>query len=198
MRVFIDNTGTVEFGTQFLRARCFATPLLFLCFSMVHFMQVIGRGREAFLLAVVRQLVFTLPLLFLMNRLVDMTGIIWTQARADLCTVIVSYAVYARIRKKERMPPGYDGIFIAPAQSPGRGGQGAATAPHPPSGSAVRISIIICAQRTKPLTKRSRSLSTQRSEEVFYLSASSILKYTGRSPSLQQETAVYGSRIQSP
>ena len=104
MRIFIEDAGTVEFGTQFLRARCFATPLMFLCFSMVHFVQAIGRGRESFLLAVVRQLVFNIPLLFLMNRLFGMTGIVWTQALADLCTVIVSYAVYARIRKKEGWP----------------------------------------------------------------------------------------------
>jgi len=106
MRIFIEDAGTVEFGTQFLRARCFATPLMFLCFSMVHFVQAIGRGRESFLLAVVRQLVFNIPLLFLMNRLFGMTGIVWTQALADLCTVIVSYAVYARIRKKEGWPVG--------------------------------------------------------------------------------------------
>ena len=106
MRIFIEDAGTVEFGTQFLRARCFATPLMFLCFSMVHFVQAIGRGRESFLLAVVRQLVFNIPLLFLMNRLFGMTEIVWTQALADLCTVIVSYAVYARIRKKEGWPVG--------------------------------------------------------------------------------------------
>ena len=106
MRAFIDDAGTVAFGTQFLRARCFATPLMFLCFSMVHFVQAIGRGRESFLLAVVRQMVFNIPLLFLMNRLCGMTGIVWTQALADLCTVIVSYAVYARIRKKEGWPVG--------------------------------------------------------------------------------------------
>ena len=74
---------------------------MFLCFSMVHFVQAIGRGRESFLLAVVRQLVFNIPLLFLMNRLFGMAGIVCMQALADLCTVIVSYAVYTRIRKKE-------------------------------------------------------------------------------------------------
>ena len=106
LRVFIDEPETVRYGTAFLRARCFATPLMFLCFSMVHFTQAIGRGRDSFLLAFVRQIVFNIPLLFLMNRLVGMTGIVWTQALADLCTVIVSYIVYARIRKREGWPAG--------------------------------------------------------------------------------------------
>ena len=92
------------YGTRFLRARCFATPLMFLCFSMVHFTQAIGRGRESFILAVVRQLVFNIPLLFLLNAVLGTTGIVWTQATADLFTEIVSYILYLRIRKKEGWP----------------------------------------------------------------------------------------------
>ncbi|MBQ9828400.1 MAG: cation transporter [Lachnospiraceae bacterium] len=104
MQAFIGDADTVMYGTQFLRARCFATPLMFLCFSMVHFTQAIGRGRESMLLAVTRQLVFNIPLLFIMNMLFGMNGIVWTQAAADLCTVIVSYLVYFSIRKKEGWP----------------------------------------------------------------------------------------------
>ena len=106
MQMFIRNEDTVRFGTQFLRARCFATPLMFLCFSMVHFTQAIGRGGASFRLAVIRQLVFNIPMLFLMNRLFGMMGIVWTQALADLCTVIVSYLIYARIRRQEGWPAG--------------------------------------------------------------------------------------------
>ena len=106
MKAFIGDADTVRFGTQFLRARCFATPLMFLCFSMVHFTQAIGRGKESFWLAVIRQLVFNIPILFVMNRIFGMTGIVWTQAVADLFTVTVSYIIYARIRKQEGWPAG--------------------------------------------------------------------------------------------
>ncbi len=101
MQSFIADADTVLYGTQFLRARCFATPLMFLCFSMVHFTQAIGRGKESFWLAVIRQIVFNIPLLFLLSSLLGMTGVVWTQAIADLFTAIVSYIIYARIRKQE-------------------------------------------------------------------------------------------------
>ena len=106
MTAFIEDADTVRFGTQFLRARCFATPLMFLCFSMVHFTQAIGRGKASFILAVVRQVVFNIPILFILNGLFGMMGIVWTQAMADLFTVIVSYIIYAYIRKKEGWPAG--------------------------------------------------------------------------------------------
>ena len=101
---FINDAETVRCGTMFLRARCFATPLMFLCFSMVHFTQAIGRGRDSFLLAVIRQLVFNIPLLFLFNHLFGVQGIVWTQLTADLFTVAVSYLIYFRIRKQEGWP----------------------------------------------------------------------------------------------
>ncbi len=106
MKAFIDDADTVRFGTQFLRAHCFATPLMFLCFSMVHFTQAIGRGKASFILAVVRQVVFNIPILFVLNSIFGMMGIVWTQAMADLLTVIVSYIIYASIRKKEGWPAG--------------------------------------------------------------------------------------------
>ena len=105
IEAFINDPETIRCGTIFLKARCFATPLMFLCFSMVHFTQAIGRGRESFLLAVIRQLIFNIPLLFLLNSLFGMEGIVWTQASADLLTVIASYMIYARIRKQEGWPP---------------------------------------------------------------------------------------------
>ena len=104
MRAFINNPDTVQFGTQFLRARCFATPLMFLCFSMVHFTQAIGRGTESFILAVVRQIIFNIPILIILNSFFGMSGIVWTQAVADLFTVVVSYIIYFRIRKQEGWP----------------------------------------------------------------------------------------------
>ncbi len=91
MGAFIGDAETVRCGTMFLRASCFATPLMFLCFSMVHFTQAIGRGRVSFWLAVIRQLIFNIPLLFLLNYLFGVMGIVWTQAAADMLTVAVSF-----------------------------------------------------------------------------------------------------------
>ncbi|MBQ9307091.1 MAG: MATE family efflux transporter [Clostridia bacterium] len=94
---FIADETTVELGTAFLRARCFATPFMFLSFNMVNFMQAVDRGKESFYLAAIRQLALNLPLLFVMNHFFGMTGIVWTQAVADILNVIISYIIYARV-----------------------------------------------------------------------------------------------------
>ena len=99
---FIADAETVRLGTAFLRARCFATPFMFLSFNMVNFMQAVNRGRESFLLAAVRQIGLNIPLLFLMNALFGMMGIVWTQAVADIVNVVISYIIYARVIREIR------------------------------------------------------------------------------------------------
>ena len=97
VRAFISDAETVRYGTAFLQARCFAKPFMFLSFHMVHFMQSIGHGRESFLLAVIRQLCLNIPILFLLNAIFGVMGIVWTQAVADAINVVVSYLIYARV-----------------------------------------------------------------------------------------------------
>lgn len=96
MRAFIADADTIRFGTEFLQARCFATPFMFLSFHMVHFMQAVDRGKISFYLAVIRQLCLNIPIVILMNYLLGMTGIVWTQMTADIINVIVSYIIYSK------------------------------------------------------------------------------------------------------
>lgn len=100
MKAFISDPETVRLGTYFLQARCFATPMMFLSFHMVHFMNAVGKGKYSLTLAVIRQIILNIPILFLLNYLFGMTGIIWTQATADFINVIISYMIYSRVIKE--------------------------------------------------------------------------------------------------
>jgi len=98
MKAFIADADTIMYGTEFLRARCFATPFMFLSFHMVHFMQAVDRGKLSFYLAIIRQLCLNIPIVIILNALFGMTGIVWTQAIADIINVVVSYLIYGKIK----------------------------------------------------------------------------------------------------
>ena len=99
MRVFIRDAQTVALGTGFLRARVLATPLMFMSFFHVHLFNGFGEGGYALFLGVARWVGLNIPMLFLLNWLVGMQGIVWAQAAADTLTVLLSFAAY---RKYER------------------------------------------------------------------------------------------------
>ena len=94
MRIFIDDTQTVELGTHFLRARALATPFMFLCFHPLNFFQAVGHAGVALALGTARWAVFNIPLLFVMRYIFGMYGIVWTQVVADVMMAAVSFVVY--------------------------------------------------------------------------------------------------------
>ena len=99
-RLFISDTQTVQMAAQFLRIRVLATPLMFLSFFTVYLFQAFGKGKISLLLGVTRWLVFNIPMLFLLNTLFGMYGIVWAQAAADILTVLLSFAVYFRYKPR--------------------------------------------------------------------------------------------------
>ncbi len=101
MSFFIkDSPEVVRLGTGFLRARVLATPLMFLSFFHVYLFNGFGKGRYALFLGVTRWLVFNIPMLFILNRLIGMQGIVWSQLWADILTVALSVAVYRWYEKR--------------------------------------------------------------------------------------------------
>ncbi len=98
--VFIDDAQTVAMATSFLRVRVLATPLMFMSFFTVHLFQAFGQGDKALFLGAMRWLVFNIPMLFLLNAIFGMYGIVWGQVIADGINVVLSAFVYWRYRPK--------------------------------------------------------------------------------------------------
>lgn len=96
--LFISDTQTVALASEFLRIRVLATPLMFLSFFTVYVFQAFGRGRISLFLGVTRWLVFNIPMLLLLNAVIGMYGIVWSQVTADTLTVILSFYVYRKYR----------------------------------------------------------------------------------------------------
>ena len=100
IRLFIADPETVRLGTDFLRIRCLATPLMFMSFFTVYTFQGFGRGGRSLFLGIMRWAVFNIPMLFILNHFIGMYGIVWSQVTADILTVALSAFVYFSFRRK--------------------------------------------------------------------------------------------------
>ena len=98
--LFIKDEQTVALASDFLRVRVLATPLMFLSFFTVYLFQAFGKGRISLFLGVTRWLVFNIPILFILNAVVGMYGIVWSQVTADTLTVLMSFFVFRAFRPK--------------------------------------------------------------------------------------------------
>ncbi len=102
IRFFIADAATVALGTAFLRIRALATILMFLSFVYVHFFQAVGRGDYALFLIVLRWAAIDIPMLFLLDRLFGMYGVVWAQFAGDSIVALATYLTYRHYREKNR------------------------------------------------------------------------------------------------
>ena len=94
--IFNGHAETVEMSTDFLRILCLAVPLMLFNLQISFTFQAMGMGKQSLILSSLRQGVVNIPLLFLMNSIFGLYGIVWTQLISDVITAVISYALYRR------------------------------------------------------------------------------------------------------
>jgi Na+-driven multidrug efflux pump len=81
-RIFLSTSAdsetalrTIAYASVFLRIRCLASPVQLINYHTSYCMQAMGKGKETLLHAFVRELVFYIPLMFILDRLFGETGL---------------------------------------------------------------------------------------------------------------------------
>ncbi len=99
-RLFL-NTGaedaatalvTIGYAALFLRIRAAASPVQFINYSASYCMQAMGNGKKTMLHAFVRELVFYIPFMFLLDRLFGETGLACALPVGEACGAV--FALY--------------------------------------------------------------------------------------------------------
>ncbi|MBQ3076156.1 MAG: MATE family efflux transporter [Clostridia bacterium] len=98
--VFIGDAQTVAYGEVFLRICCAATPIMFYNLLATFSLQAMGKGPESLLLSGCRQGLVNIPLLFLLNSLFGLYGVVSTQLVADSITMIISTTLTVIVFRK--------------------------------------------------------------------------------------------------
>lgn len=97
--MFIDNAEVVDLGVKMLTAIMTPGPVIGIMFVLNFAFQGMGKGIQTFILSVGRQGIIYIPMLFILNKLVGLDGIIWAQATADFVCVIMSVIMFIFVMK---------------------------------------------------------------------------------------------------
>ena len=95
---FLKVDATVEYGVAFLRGRCFALPFMMAGYLIVNYMNAVNRGKVSFLLAFIRHVVLIIPILLIMNAVMHLNGLIWSQLVADVINTIVAVSLFLKLQ----------------------------------------------------------------------------------------------------
>lgn len=103
--LFIKDAQTISYGKDFLRIACLATPFIISNFQKIYCLQAMGKGKESLILGCLRQGIFAIPMLFIMNSILGLYGVVAAQLISDgltfICSTLIYRKVYNDLVKKE-------------------------------------------------------------------------------------------------
>ncbi len=97
--IFINDPETVAYGVTFLRILCIATPLMAGCVMIISLFQATGKGGKAMFLSFFRKGVVDVPLMFLLNWILPVYGLLMVQPIVDAAAMATSFVMYSRFIK---------------------------------------------------------------------------------------------------
>ena len=99
------STAAIGYAAVFLRLRCTASVPQFLNYSTSFCMQAVGNGSGTLLHAVVRELGFYIPLMYLMNALFGTAGLAAALVAGEICGAVFAFWLMNRWKKKNLVKP---------------------------------------------------------------------------------------------
>lgn len=94
--LFIQDEEVIMYGVRMLIVYMLSGPVIGILFMNMNCMQSVGKAFWATILSVLRQGVLLIPLLFLLNALGGLTGVIYGQALTDYIAVILSVLMWRK------------------------------------------------------------------------------------------------------
>lgn len=91
---------TVGFATIFLRIRCLASPVQFVNYHSSYCMQAMGNGVATMLHAVVRELVFYIPFMFILDSMFGEKGLASALVIGEACGAVFALVLLRHLLKK--------------------------------------------------------------------------------------------------
>ena len=92
----------VDYGAKFLRILCIGGPFSACAYAFISFFQATGEGLKSFLLAILRKGVLDIPLMFALNRLLPVFGIVWATPIADIVCCVTAIVFFVRFLGSHR------------------------------------------------------------------------------------------------
>ena len=89
-----SGSESVTYGASFLCILCLGGPFSACAYALISFFQAVGKGMRSFVLAILRKGLLDIPLMFLLNRLLPIFGIVWATPITDVICCVISIGMF--------------------------------------------------------------------------------------------------------
>ena len=98
--LFIDTPSVIAYSGKFLQGMCICLTFICVDFVAVGVFQACGMGKKALTFAILRKIVFEIPLLYILNYFFPLYGIAWAQSVSEIIMAVIAVTVLVRMFRK--------------------------------------------------------------------------------------------------
>lgn len=100
IRIFISDSEVIYYGVEMLVAYMLSGPVIGFLFVNMNSMQSVGKAFPATILSIMRQGLLLIPLLYILQAVAGLNGVIYGQSITDYITVAASAVIWGRMKKQ--------------------------------------------------------------------------------------------------
>jgi putative MATE family efflux protein len=94
---FIDTQTVIDFSSKFLQGMCICLPFICMDFMAVGVFQSCGMGKKALVFAILRKIVFEIPIIFILNYFFPLYGLAWAQTFTEIILATIAVIVLVKM-----------------------------------------------------------------------------------------------------
>lgn len=94
IQCFINSQEIIQYGVRFVRMMLISGPVVGILFIYTNGLQAVGASGKSLLLSLSRQGIIFIPLLFLLNGLFGLDGIVLSQPIADIISCFLAVLLF--------------------------------------------------------------------------------------------------------
>ena len=97
IQMFINDAEVVQYGIQMVVALQLSAPFLGILFICINTIQGMGKALPSLILTICRQGLIFIPLIFVLNAMFGLDGVIYAQPAADYLSIVVAILICAHL-----------------------------------------------------------------------------------------------------
>lgn len=94
IKAFIDDADVVDYGIKMLKALMLSGPVLGIMFVFTFTFQAMGKAVPSLILSISRQGLIYIPSVIILNKVIGIDGVIYSQALSDIACLLMSIIIF--------------------------------------------------------------------------------------------------------
>ena len=98
--VFLTDTASFEYASNFSKILLTTSALFGIFYILINALQAMGAATPSLIVNISRQGLIYIPSLFILQAIMGVNGLVWSQPVADVLSLLLAISLYTAILKK--------------------------------------------------------------------------------------------------